>query len=77
MGSSGLDKLKTADFSVSLRQAVAHLEIMDEALLPKTLLIPQPPKIDRAALSLALKQGEAVQGASLVMGEPHIQVRTR
>jgi hypothetical protein len=77
MGVSGLDRLKTPDFSVSLRQGVAHLEISDEAQIPQIYLIAQPPKIDRGALALALKQGEAVAGASMVMGEPHIQVRTK
>jgi hypothetical protein len=77
MGISGLDRLKAEDFSVSLRQGTSHLDVTDESLLPGNYLIPQPPKIDRTAISLALKLGTPIAGANLVIGEPHIQVRTK
>jgi hypothetical protein len=77
MAQAGLDKLHAEDFSVSLRQGGARLEIADEGKIPPFFLIPQPPRIDRASLLNLLKRGEQVSGAELKEGSPHIQVRTK
>ena len=54
-----------------------RLEISDESKLCRHYLIPQPPKPDRAGITHALKQGLALEGASLVQGQPYITVSTR
>lgn len=77
LGAAGLPKLILPDFSVSLSQGQMRLLISDEAKLPRSFLVPQPPKPDRTAITSALKRGEAVEGALLVLGDPHITVRTR
>jgi hypothetical protein len=77
MGAGGLDRLKCPDFSVSYRMGSPRLEITDEAKLPEEFLVAQAPKIDRVGLAAALKAGKLVEGASMVAGSPHIQVRTR
>ena len=77
MAAGGLDRLKCPDFSVSYRQGSPRLEVANEGKLPPEYLVPQPPKIDRVGLAAALKGGRQVEGALMVAGSPHIQVRTR
>jgi hypothetical protein len=77
MGSAGIPRLDVADFSAFLRQGSVKLVVSDEKQLPLAYLIPQPPKIDRGLLLNALKRGEAIDGAMLATGEPHIAVRTK
>lgn len=74
---SGLNKLLAEDFAVSVRQGPPRLEVLDETKISEPFLIPQPPKLDRAGLLAALKRGEVVGGASLIEGQPHLQVRTK
>jgi hypothetical protein len=63
---------------VSLREGLPWLEVLDEAKkISEPFLIPQPPKRDRAGLLTALKRGEVVEWASLIEGQPHLQVRTK
>ena len=77
LGSAAIAKLKAVDFTVSLSEGALRLEIGDESALPARYLIPQPPKLDRAAIGAALKEGIAVEGAKLVQGQPYIVVSTR
>lgn len=77
MGAAGLANLQLEDFSVSLRSGLPRLEVLDESKVPELYLVPQPAKLDRTRLLGALKQGEQIEGASLVMGGPHITVRTK
>ena len=77
MGSSGIGKLKAADFSVSLAQGGQRLEITDETVIPQIYFIPQAPKLDRTSLADALKRGENIEDSHLVQSGPHIVVRTR
>jgi hypothetical protein len=77
MGSAGLDRLQAEDFSVSLRHGAQRLEIMDEAKVPSEFLVPQPPRLDRSGLLSALKRGQAIEGALLAYGDPHITVRVK
>lgn len=74
---AGLTKLLAEDFAVSLKQGSPRLDVLDEAKIATPFLIPQPPKLDRAGLLSALKRGEVVEGASLLEGQPHLQVRTK
>lgn len=77
MGTAGLPKIKESDFSVSLLAGVMRLEVTNEALIAPSFFVPLPPKLDRAALSAALKRGEAVDGAQMAQGQPFITVSTK
>jgi hypothetical protein len=77
MGNSGITKLEVPDFSVSLCAGAQKLEIAEPTIIPQAYLIPQPPKIDRASISAALKRGEIVEGATLATGNPFIAVRSK
>lgn len=74
---SGLNKLLAEDFAVSVRQGLPKLEVLDEAKISEPYLIPQPPRLDKAGLLLALKRGDVVEGATLIEGQPHLHVRTK
>jgi hypothetical protein len=77
MGSTAIEKLEVSDFAVWLRQGAPRLDVTDESRLPASFLVPQPPKVDRTALTLALKAGQIVPGAALGTGAAHIAVKTR
>jgi hypothetical protein len=77
LGAAGLARMKAPEFSVSLSEGAVRLEVSDESRLPALYLVPQPAKPDRAAITAALKRGEAVEGATLVQGQPYISVSTR
>jgi hypothetical protein len=76
MGIGGIPRLEAEDVSVSLRAGLPKLLVADETKIPECYRIPQPAKLDRQSLVAALKRGEAVEGAALASGEPHIAVRT-
>jgi chromosome segregation ATPase len=77
MVEADLEKVLCEDLSVSLRKSGDKLEVIDEARVPEAFFLPQPSKLDRKALILALKAGEMVNGALLVMADPTISVRVR
>lgn len=77
MGTACIDRLMVEDFSVSFRQGPPRLEVLDEAQIPDEFLIPVRPRIDRAGMLVRLKHGDAVPGAVLVDGQPHISVRVK
>jgi hypothetical protein len=77
MGSAGIPKIEVSDFSVSLNAGAERLEIVDGFQIPEAFMVPQPPKIDRTAITAAMKRGEAVAGAKLEVGNPFISVRTK
>ena len=77
MVEADLEKVLCEDLSVSLRKGGDKLEVIDEARVPETFFVPQPAKLDRKALILALKAGEMVNGALLVMADSTISVRVR
>jgi hypothetical protein len=77
MGAAQLDKFEVPDFSVNLNKGHTKLLVTADAKVPEAYLQPQPPKLDRVALTNALKRGETVEGASLAPGEPYITVRAR
>ena len=77
MVEADLAKVVAADLSVSLRKGGEKLEVIDEGRVPGDFFVPQPPKLDRKCLTEALKRGEMVNGALLVMADPTISVRVR
>ncbi len=62
------EKFSSPKVAISYRKSTA-VEIADEAEFistgPKEYLIPQPPKIDKKAISASLKAGKEIPGASL------------
>jgi len=64
---TGQDKIKAGLFNVSLRNNPLTAHIFDESKLPKEYLIEQQPKVDKRAVTAALKNGAEVEGA--VLGE--------
>jgi len=77
MVEADLEKVIAADLSISLRKGGEKLEVIDEARVPKDYFVPQPAKLDRKALTDALKQGKMINGALLVLADPTISVRVR
>ena len=77
MVEADLEKVMSADLSVSLRKGGEKLEVIDEGRVPETFFVPQPSRLDRKGLIEALKRGEMVNGALLVLAEPTISVRVR
>ena len=69
----GGQKMKEAEFTVSYRKSEA-VEVADEAAVPNEFRIPQPDKIDRAALKAALKNGAVIAGAQIVERQ-NIQIK--
>ena len=72
-----LDQVMASDLSVSLRKGGQKLEVIDEGRVPQAFFVPQPAKLDRKSFRHALKCGEMVNGALLVLAEPTISVRVR
>lgn len=65
MTASKKDKITAGTFTVSTAITKA-VNILDESKIPEQYLKPQPAKIDKAEISKALKNGEAVAGAELI-----------
>jgi hypothetical protein len=70
-------KMQTADFTLSLRQGPARLDVLDQEKVPAEYLVPQPPRLDRAGLIGALKRGDVIPGTVLMEGQMHVAVRVR
>jgi hypothetical protein len=77
MTNAEMGKIQTEDFTLSLRQGPARLEVTDQEKIPAEFFIPQPPRLDRSGLTSALKRGDVVPGSILINGEMHIAVRVR
>lgn len=69
MVETGKRKFKTKLFSFRIQANPPSAKIEDEAKLPETYLIQQPPKIDKKSLLKDLKNGKEVEGAKLVQTE--------
>ena len=71
------EKFSSPKVAISYRKSTA-VEIADESEFistgPKDFLIPQPPKIDKKAISESLKSGKEIPGASLVERD-NIQIK--
>ena len=74
---TGVNKVMTPDFTVSLRPGTPALVVLDEAVIPHAFWEPQAPRLKRQELVIELKQGRAVQGAELSNPEPVLSVRSR
>ena len=77
MSEGDIAKLLEADFSASLRQGPATLDIVAEDQIPAAYWKPQPPKLDRQGLLSALKAGTPIDGAALAAPQVQLSVRTK
>ena len=77
MNEVGLKKLEQPDFTASARLGSPSLVVTSEQAIPEGYWIPQPPKLDRHALTSELKRGREVAGACLGNATPVLVVRTK
>jgi len=70
-------KLTEPDFSASLRQGSATLEVQAEDKIPAAYWKPQPPKLDKLGIMAALKAGTEIEGAALAAPQMQLSVRTK
>lgn len=68
LNSSGQTKAKGGTFTVSISKSQA-VNILDETAIPDTYLVAQPPKIDKVGIKKAIKDGEDVPGAAIIINE--------
>ena len=71
-----LKQLIEADFTVSLRHTSSPLIVIAEDEIPAPWWKPQPPKLDRQGLLLALRGGAAIPGVALGNGQMTLYVRS-
>ena len=69
MKSTKKEKFKTTLFSFSIKKNPPKLIIDDRTKIPKKYLIPQPAKIDNAALKADLSEGKKCKYAHIEQGE--------
>lgn len=62
---SGLTRIKTELFTISLQNNPPSVEIYDATLIPPKYLIEQLPVVDKQVIKELLKQGEEIPGATL------------
>ena len=72
-----LRRLVEPDFSASLRRTAPALCVLDEGEIPPEFWKPQPPKLDRTAVTGALRAGVLVPGAMLDNGGTTLVLRTK
>ena len=77
MCEAGLRKIEQPDFTASARAGSPSILIIAEKEIPAAYWLPQPPKLDRQALLLALKQGNQVAGTQLANPKQILSVRTK
>jgi hypothetical protein len=77
MERADIRKLVEPDFTASLRSPAAVADILSEADLPETFLIPQAPTVDTRAILAALNAGLDVPGAVLLHPSPTLSIRSQ
>jgi hypothetical protein len=77
MNEAGLKKLEQPDFTASARLGAPLLVVTSEQSVPEGYWIPQPPKLDRQALTSHLRRGDQVPGACLGNQALILAVRTK
>ena len=77
MDRADIKKLAEPDFTASLRPSPPAVVVTDEGQIPEAYWKPQPPKLDRQGISMALKSGATVPGALLSNPEMVLSVRTK
>src|SRR5690242_7683433 len=77
MNEAGLKKLEQPDFTASARLGAPPLVVTSEQDVPESYWVPQPPKLDRQALTSDLRHGDEIPGACLGNAAPILTVRTK
>lgn len=77
MADADIGKLTEPDFTASLRQGPAGVEVVTEGEIPDAYWKPQPAKLDRQRLLADLKTGAEIPGAILAPGSLQLSVRTK
>jgi len=77
MAEAEIKTLTEPDFTASLRRGAPTLEVLAEERIPPAYWKPQPPKLDRQALLVALKGGSEIDGAAIAAPEVQLSVRTK
>lgn len=77
MDKAGLQTIKSPLGTLSARPTPPKLVVQDEAVIPSKFWKPSDPKLDRTALTEALKAGEAIPGASLSNGGVSLSIRVK
>ena len=77
MESADILKIKEPDFTVSLRSVQPPLVIVEEKEIPEEFWRPQPAKLDRQKLRLALGSSEGVPGAVFGNARRTLSVRIK
>ena len=74
---TGINKIESPWFTLSIRKNPEAVKIADGALLPAEFMVvpePPPPRPDKAAIKAALKLGVVIDGAWLEQGE-HLSIK--
>lgn len=74
---AGRKTMELATGTVTLSAVKPKAIVTEEADIPAEFFKPQPPKLDQAALSAALREGREVPGASLSNGGSTIRILRR
>ena len=77
MAEAEMPKLVEPDFSASLKQGAPSVEIQAEDKIPAAYWKPQPPKLDKLGILVALKSGTVIVGAILAEPKQQLTVRTK
>jgi hypothetical protein len=77
MERADIKKLGEPDFTASLRPSPPAVVVTDKGQIPQAYWKPQPSKLDRQAISAALKSGATIPGALLSNPEMVLSVRTK
>lgn len=77
MATAEIAKLERPAATLSMAARAASLRVDSEADIPAEFWNAGPPKLDRKALTSALKDGRPVPGAALSNAAPSLTVRTR
>jgi hypothetical protein len=70
-----IQTMELPDATVTVRRVAPKLEVVDESAIPAGFWRPQDPKLDRKAVTDALKAGQDVPGAALGNGGITLSIR--
>ncbi|MBL8564819.1 MAG: siphovirus Gp157 family protein [Hyphomicrobiaceae bacterium] len=77
MEEAQISKITEADFTASLRHGSVTLEVTAEEQIPPDYWRPQPARLDRQELLVALKAGAVINGAYLASPQAQLSVRAK
>lgn len=77
MERAGLKSVKGPAATLSVRDVPPKVIIDDEAAIPSTFFVPQDPRLDKKAVTEALREGRQVPGASLSNGGVSLTIRVK